>query len=169
MSEKTQSLQPHDRYFAALLLIGSGALVLLFQWTQINLIGLLILPALAAAFLIWGFYTRRFGFVIPGCILLGLGIPIFVVQAFPNLSAPTTGGVFVLGLALGFATIAALSLFFKKAWWPLIPAGVLGLIGVLLAGGESGLSILRLIDILWPLVLLAIGLYILFVPILRQS
>jgi hypothetical protein len=52
----------------------------------------------------------------------------------------------------------------KRIWWPLIPGGILGIVGVLMFLGDAGSNILEALGTIWPLFLVIIGLYILIVP-----
>ncbi|MEO8606274.1 MAG: hypothetical protein ABI690_00205 [Chloroflexota bacterium] len=167
MSEKVKrdaELEPRDRSFGGILLISIGLLVLLVNLTRSDIFGVLILPALGVIFLAWAFYTRRIGFAIPGCILTGLGAGLLLVTRVPSLAGESGGGVIVLGLAAGFLGITLISPFFgeKRAWWGVVPGGILGLVGALLLIGGDALRGLELIGYLWPLILVAIGVYILF-------
>jgi hypothetical protein len=108
------------------LLIGFG--VLLFLLLQVGvgaeaiplLIGLGFLTAYGA--------TRNYGLLVPGCILAGLGTGIVVASAGGPGAAP------VLGLGLGFLTIAFIDGLVRRRtgwlWWPLIPGGILTLVGL---------------------------------------
>jgi hypothetical protein len=167
MTEKTKRDAPldlRDRRFGGLLLIGVGLLVLVGNSTQSALLGTLLLPGMGILFLVWAFYTHRFGFAVPGCILTGLGAGILLVSHVPSLAGQPGGGVVLLGLAAGFAGITLVSPFFgeNRHWWGLVPAGVLALIAALLLIGGDALRGLELLGYLWPLILVAVGLYILF-------
>lgn len=169
-AEPNSQFEQSDRYFTGGLLIGLGLLVLLSYLLQNPTLNILILPLLGLGFLVWGFYTRRFGFTIPGCILLGLGIPLLLSQAISGLEDTGDGAVFVLGLAFGFAAISVIAPFFKerRAWWPLIPGGILGIVGASMLFGDRGLEILRALNFVWPIALVLIGVYLLFSPRLRR-
>jgi hypothetical protein len=174
MSEKIkhdEKFEPRDQRFGGLLLIGVGLLVLLANVTRADLFGNLVLPGLGIIFLVWAFYTHRIGFAIPGCILTGLGVGVLITQRVPSLAGELSGGVIVLGLAAGFLGITLITPLFneKRAWWGLIPGGILGLVGLLLIIGGDALRWLELLGYLWPLILVVIGVYILFGPRFRHQ
>lgn len=174
MAEKTkrdEELTPRDRNFGGVLLIAIGLLVLLVNITKSDVFGLLVLPGLGVVFLAWGFYTRRIGFAIPGCILTGLGAGLMLVQRVPSLAGEPAGGVIVMGLAAGFLGITLITPFFgeKRAWWALIPGSILGLVGILIFLGGAALGWLELLGTLWPLILIGIGLYVLLNPRLHHQ
>jgi len=133
--------------------------VLFFIGRATNLSGSIWLMGLGALFMLGYFTWRSYGLLIPGCILLGLGLG----EAFLNASD--------LGLGLGFIAIFVIdSLVYRQGagrksgarishWWPLIP-------GVIIAGDSVGEAISdpiqRLIADWWPLALVLIGVMILF-------
>lgn len=164
---KSQEEADHqDRGFVGLLLIGIGLVVLLLNITQSETLGFLVLPGLGIAFLAWAFYTRRFGFAIPGCILTGLGVSVFLSQRISGLEDSAMGGVVILGLGLGFLAITLVAPYFheKRTLWPLIPAGIMALIGVPLLIGGQALNLVAWMGVLWPVILIAVGLMLLFAP-----
>jgi len=98
-------------------------------------------------------YSRNYGLLIPGCLLLGLGAGT-TLGRMDMLENP-----WPVGLGAGFIAIFVIALLYEKRshWWPLIPGGIL-LINAF-AIGE------RLMEFLfrggWPLVLVMIGVFIL--------
>lgn len=143
------------------ILVMVGILILVAQLT--NYPGLLFLPLLALIFLAWSLLTRSSGLLIPGGILAGISAGTLLVE---NLSVgePAEGGIFLLGFAGGWALISLLSLYTVGGgrWmaWPLIPGGIMAAIGALLLVGEPGLEALRYFGQGWPIILIAIGLYL---------
>ncbi len=132
-----------------LILIGLG--ILLMNLFQIRLVGPLILALVGLAFLAGYFSRRRYGLLIPGCLLLGLA---FGSAGENVLKANLT----VLGLGLGFLAIYGIDLFYRRStpWWPLIPGGILVL------GGLTQLPGLHILpSIAGPLVLIVAGLLLL--------
>jgi len=106
---------------------------------------------------------RRIGFLIPGGILSGLGLGVALITGpLAAYSDETTGAVMLLSFALGWVLITPLSAVFtdKLIWWPLIPGGVLGLVGASLLAGENGIRLLQALGWSWPLILIALGVYL---------
>jgi hypothetical protein len=173
MAQNTKStndeLSSSDNQFLGITLALIGVMVLLLNLVKIDAIAFLILPTLGVLFVGWGFYTRRFGFTIPGCILTSLGVALFVSQQITNVE--DSGGIFVLALSIGFVAIAVLAVPFrqKNVWWPLIPGAILGVIGIGLLIGGDALKVVDFISKAWPVLLVAIGLYILFAPRERKE
>ncbi len=159
---------PRNRTTVAVILLVVGVIALLANITQSSVLGLLMLPALGLLFLGLGVTTHRFGFIIPGGILTGLGIATFLsIQVFTP-GDQETGGVVVLGLGLGFLVIPVFGHFMSEPRgnhvWAFVPGIILGLIGLALFAGDAGLNLLSALGQIWPVILLAIGLYLLLWP-----
>ena len=132
-----------------LILLG-GAFFLLERSRGINAaaIFLIIGGAFFAAYL----YRKDFGLLIPGGILLGLGAGTFAGQTrYAAGSNPT-----LWGLGLGFITIYVVSLIYerKNVWWPLIPGGILVLLGLPRIRG-----VVQYLFHNWPLILVLVGIF----------
>ena len=143
-----------------IILIAIGAIALLGQLDLFANVGGWIIPALGLIFLTWGLATRTFGLVIPGGILSSIGLGIVLTEGpLTGLGELADGAVFLLAFAAGWLLIALLSRFTTGGfqWWPLIPAGILALVGGLLVAGDAGLQVLKAIGYVWPVVLIAVG------------
>ncbi len=87
--------------------------------------------------------------VIPGGVLLTLGL----VASMSDLgNGFDTGGIFFLGLALTFLMVYFIPTQEGRMLWAIWPAGILGVMGMLLLIGSSGLA--RLV---WPAALIFFG------------
>ncbi len=149
-----------DRVILAVMLIIIGLLTFISQIVDVPSIELLILPGLALIFLIWGLLTREIGLIIPGGILAGVALGVYLIAGpFADLAEEDMAGVFMLGCV----DIALLSPLTKQKfqWWPLIPGAIIGLVGLALVRGGAALQVLEIIGYAWPLVLVAIGAYLL--------
>ncbi len=148
---------------AALILI--GLLVFVAQFAQTEALGWLITGGLALIFLGWGILTRESGFLIPAGILGGVAAGIFLIlNTGAALSGAQSGALMVSSLAVGFASISVLSMLFTRTLhgWALIVAAILGAVGIALWVGGPALNLLQLAGQLWPLILVAIGIGILW-------
>lgn len=137
-------------------LIVLGVLFLIAQQTGIGAEG--VVAAIGLAFLVAYVFSRNYGFIVPGGIMTGLGIGIIY-----EMRAHAGGAPVLLGLGFGFVSIYAIDAAVRRTssgWWPLIPGGVLTVLGLVLAAGQSGL--LGAIGRWWPAILILIGLYIVF-------
>lgn len=96
----------------------------------------------------------RWWSVIPGGALLSLALSVGVTSvAGPALSA----GIFLLGLAATFGVLAALITPYGRMRWPLTPAAILALVGVLVAAEAAAV-----LNYIWPVVLILAGIYLIF-------
>jgi len=96
------------------------------------------------------FYNKAYGFLIPGCLLLGIALS--SGQNFFSLF-PEDG---TWGLGLGFIAIFVIDYIYrgKSHWWPLIPGLILFIRGV------RGVSLI--LSRGWPVVIILLGIFIIF-------
>lgn len=176
-TELEASVSPHkdnppaenrNRWAAGIGLIVIGVLALVAQFADLPALGRLFLLALGVVFLIWGIVVRSVGLLIPGGILGGLGLGVYLISGpVRGVSDTLEGAVFMLAFAFGWGLITLLSAFVDRRvhWWPLIPGGIMALIGGGLLVGGPALDALEWLGKLWPLALVGFGLYI----ILRRN
>lgn len=151
-----------DQVVFAVVLIAIGLIGLITQvWQPSADVGGWIVLVIGLGFLgIFG-YTRRYGYAIPAGIMTGLGAGIVASQSIRWASSEGEGGAVVLGLGLGFLAILALQTFasdVRNAWWPIIPGGILSVVGgALLIGGQA----VELLDY-WGVAIVLIGLFVLW-------
>jgi hypothetical protein len=113
--------------------------------------GAVFLGLLGLAF--WLVYLRGqvdWWAIIPGGVLVTLAL----VAGLDDLIAED-GTVFFLGLSATFLLVAVLPAEKENTRWALIPAGALGILGVFLMPGLEGY-----LNVIWPAVLIVIGLYL---------
>lgn len=114
--------------------------------------GVLVLGSIALAF--WVIYlTNRENWwaVIPGGVLLTTAL-ITGLSAFAGIE---TGGVFLMGLGLTFGLLSLIRTPEGRMKWALIPAAVLLIIGMLVTAAT-----VSLLNYLWPVALILVGLYV---------
>lgn len=145
------------RLVPGLVLIVLGVAFLLAQYFDFG--PALFLVLLGVAFLIPYAFTRAYGLLIPGCILAGIGMGLAFERTLLTAAASVP-----IGLGLGFVAIYVIQLLVVRAshWWPLIPGGILVLVGVAAGVPQAQL----LLEKGWPLILIGIGLAILAAPFL---
>lgn len=178
MNEWTEERQTEPRargeqsWVAGAVLITVGALLLIAQVAGSELMGLLVLPAIGLVFLVAGLVSRRAGFMVPAGILLGLGAGLLLgTRVLTGISDDASGGIVVLGLGAGFILVMLLSTLTREGahWWPLIPGGILSLIGgALLVGEEAAGVVGNVLTYAWPLGLIALGAWFLLRAAVRQ-
>lgn len=152
---------PRDRVVFAVVLIAVGVIGLASQMFEFSTdVGGWIVMLIGLGFLGAFAFTRQYGFLIPGGIMTGLGAGIIASEGL-TLTDEETGGVIVLGLGIGFLGIWVIGAIVQVAqhhWWPIIPGGILTVIGAaLLIGGQA----VNLLDY-WGVVLVALGLFVLW-------
>ena len=153
-----------DWIIAGIALIAIGAVVFLAQISNQPELSWVIVPVLGLIFLIWGLAARSIGLIIPGGILSGIGLGLyFMLQSGIDRPDASGAGIFLLCFAGGWAMISLLSLVTQEGfqWWPLIPGGIIGVIGLALLGGGFGQELLKVAGYAWPLILVGIGIYLL--------
>jgi len=145
-----------------LVLILIGVLWLAAQYTDV-LGGWVVLVGLGVIFLLAYVANRQYGFLIPGCLLVGIGIPVYLIEKVPAFGDEAHAGVAPLGLGLGFIAIWLIDLVMNRerrhGWWPLIPGVIVSTAGIAqLAQAEAWF---QEIGRWWPVLLILLGLWIL--------
>ncbi len=147
-------------------LIAIGALFLIAQFVKLDGLAVFIPAALGVIFLAGGVAARNNGLLIPGGILGGIGLGTYAIErAFPELGEPNRGGVFLLCFAMGWGLITLLSAIVTRRtmWWPLIPGAIMAAIGVAIMAGGVAFEALKAFGAYgWPLILIAVGVYVIF-------
>lgn len=96
--------------------------------------------AIGVVFLLWGMQKKLIGLIIPGLLVSTIGAGIYIAW---NNSVDANGlqqtGTMLVWFAMGWILITVLSKIFSRVfiWWPLIPGGVLAMVGLgLYIGGN---------------------------------
>lgn len=163
-NDSMKAIETRDRVILGVMLIAIGLLAFLSQVIDLPHIEWLILPGLAVIFLLWGLITREIGLLIPGGILAGIALGVYLITGpYAGQVEETQGGIFLLAFSAGWALISLLSLLSKQGfqWWPLIPGGIIGLVGLAIMRGGTAMRLLEIMGYAWPLVLVAAGAYFL--------
>lgn len=163
-NDSKKATETRDRVILGVMLIAIGLLAFLSQVIDLPHIEWLILPGLALIFLLWGLISREIGLLIPGGILAGIALGIYLITGpYAGQIEENQGGVFLLAFSAGWALISLLSLLSKQGfqWWPLIPGGIIGLVGLAILRGGAAMRLLELMGYAWPLILVAVGVYLL--------
>lgn len=157
-------------WVGGLVLIILGAIFLINQLNPDLISGWIFLTGLALIFLAAYVSTRQYGFLIPGCIFLGLGVPVALMDNKVIADSTGQGGLVVVGLGLGFVAIWLIDTLVARgrpgAWWPLIPGVILLLVGASILAENQGW--LASIGQWWPLIFIIIGVWILLDRLLRR-
>ena len=96
--------------------------------------------AIGIVFLLWGMQKRVIGLLIPGLLISTIGSGVYIAW---NDTTEANGlqqtGTMLVWFAMGWILITIVSKIFSKSfiWWPLIPGGVLAMVGLgLYIGGN---------------------------------
>ena len=105
------------------------------------------------AFLAGYFFRREFGYLVPGCLLTGMGVGSLGHRSFFADARWT-----MLGLGLGFVGVAVIGLAYERKFrgWPLIPGAVLILLGI-----PNTQEVVHYFFEHWPLLLIIVGVLVL--------
>jgi hypothetical protein len=116
----------------------------------------------AAFFIVYALKPLNWWAIIPGGVMLTLAVVAGTDRFLPGMES---GGIFFLGLGITFLVLSLISTPFGKMRWPLIPGGILFLMGVLLSISATGF-----LNVLWPIALIVVGVYLFFLraPIRRS-
>lgn len=151
---------------------GGTAYSLLFSKATIFDFVMSICLLLGAVFLLWGYLQKLLGLVIPGCLLITIGPGISI--AWSRAASPqglVETGVMLVWFALGWLLITVFSrIILKKfTWWPLIPGGVLAMVGWGLYIGGNPDNALGFVGNTGSIALIIFGVYLLLLRFGMQN
>jgi hypothetical protein len=144
--------EKRQRLIAGFAVIGMGlALWVLQRYEAIGPSAFFFL--IGGAFMAAYLARKEYGFLIPACILLGLGAGSIGAGSFFGFGDATW-----LGLGFGFVAIFLIALLYerKSHWWPLIPGAALILLGL-----DRTREVFAFLYENWPLALVLVGVLIL--------
>ena len=113
-----------------------------------------------------GSIKKWFGMMIPGCLMVGIGPGIyFAWQNIAIINGLTQTGIMLLWFAFGWSLIvlSARVVTTKFVWWPLIPGGILAMVGWGLYIGGNPSEAVGFIGNTGSIVLIIFGVYLLLV------
>ena len=117
--------------------------------------GALVLGSIGLSFWIIYFTKREYWWaIIPGGVMATLAIITMVDSVAHDLEV---GGILFLGLGATFGILSLLPHPQGRMKWPLIPAAVLLIMGVLLTGASASV-----LNYIWPTTLVLAGLYLVY-------
>ncbi len=114
--------------------------------------------------LLWGLINRLIGLVIPGCLLLGIGPGVYLAWRMPAAgNGLTQTGIMLVWFAFGWMmiSVSARRITPKSVWWPLIPGGILAMVGTGLYIGGDPTHAIGFIGNTGSIALMIFGLYLL--------
>ncbi len=152
------------RPFVPLLLITLGLALFLGNFAPERVRAGLVLLGIGAAFVAARVASGRYGYAVPGGVLLALGAFALLEAARPSgAPARETRSLFFVVLGFGFLAVYALG---ARPWavWPLFPGLVLLAVGLALGASAYTwpLAPFAWIGSYWPVVLVLVGVWLLF-------
>jgi hypothetical protein len=108
------------------------AAVFLFGDTTLLVFMLAISIALGFSFILWGVAKKNIGLMIPGLLISSIGIGVFNGwRSGGDINGLRDTGIMLVWFSLGWILITVISRLLKKEfiWWPLIPGGILAMVG----------------------------------------
>lgn len=127
----------------------AGVIAMPPQWEEVS--GGVFLGMIGLSFLVIYFIRRDFWWaVIPGGVLATLAAVALTSSSLDEGTA--SGGLFFLGLAATFLVVYFLPTSEGRMTWALWPAGILGILGMILMAGAGGIA-----SYIFPLFLLGAG------------
>lgn len=146
----------------SLLAIALGLGLSTFANPSGEMMGAVILGGIGLSFIIvYLLQPMNWWAIIPGGVLITLAIVAGMEGSDPGL---ISGAIFFAGLGLTFALVALLPNKVGRMNWAWIPAGILLLLAILILSGIESL-----INYIWPVVLIAVGLYFLLRTFIKRS
>lgn len=142
-----------------------------FLLQEINLLDffLFIGVDIGICLLIAGIYWKLLGLIIPGALLVGIAPGLYFAWENTNSNNPLEQiGIMLVGFAFGWGliTVTSRTLTKKIVWWPLIPGGILAVVGWGLYTAGNPESAIGFIGNTGSVGLIIFGIYIL---LMRRS
>lgn len=126
-----------------------------------NFVGTIILGGIALSFLFVYLANRaNWWAIIPAGVMATIAI---VATLSPFTTGTASGGIFFLGLGITFALIAVLPNSIGPMRWALIPAGILGIFGIILL-----IAAVQYLNFIWPAAVLLAGIYLIIRSLIRR-
>lgn len=153
MNEKNKSV------VSGLGLVALGIVFLVSQYIEID--GRFFVSLLGLGFIVWSVIGRSSGLLIPGGILSGIGLGIVLTESSfaASLNGDGGGALFMLAFAAGWFSIPVLAKLFFNDYqlWPVIPGGIMALIGIGILTDGILLDVIGSVGQFWPVILIVIG------------
>lgn len=103
---------------------------------------LYLVTGLGVILLVWGLFWRLYGLIIPASLLVTIGPGIYIAWATNTAVNPLSKtGLMIAAFSFGWGLIVFFTrvILAKFVWWPLIPGGVMAMVGWgLYIGGDPG-------------------------------
>jgi len=139
------------------------AIVFILDDLSVITFTLVISLAIGFVFIIWGLFKKSIGLFIPGLLLITIGIGVYNGWAtVGDVNGLRDTGIMLVWFSLGWILITVCSRIFYKTflWWPLIPGGILAMVGSGLYIGGNPSNALGFLQNTGSIGLVLLGLYL---------
>jgi hypothetical protein len=139
------------------------AIVFILDDLSVITFTLAISLAIGFVFIIWGLFKKSIGLFIPGLLLITIGIGVYNGWAtVGDVNGLRDTGIMLVWFSLGWILITVCSRIFYKTflWWPLIPGGILAMVGSGLYIGGNPSNALGFLQNTGSIGLVLLGLYL---------
>ena len=143
-----------------------AALAASFFFSNLRLVDFVLYAGLGVGVILLGsgLVAHLLGLIIPGALLLGIGPGVYLAWGTTQESSSLSRtGIMLVGFAFGWGLITLFSRVItdKFVWWPLIPGGILAMVGWGLYIGGNPDNALSFIGNTGSIALFIFGLYLL--------
>lgn len=143
------------------------ALAYQFLANRHSLLDYVLLISLAVGFVLlaWGICSKKIGLIIPATLIITIGAGLYYGWGTPETPGGLQKtGVMLVWFALGWILITVVSRVIEKSfiWWPLIPGGILLMVGSGLYIGGNPANALGFLGNTGSIGLILVGIYLIF-------
>jgi hypothetical protein len=161
----TRILLKKNYWWSLFIVLISLAVAIVFIIRQLSVLtfALAISLAIGIVFIIWGLFKKSIGLFIPGLLLITIGIGVYNGWAtVGDVNGLRDTGIMLVWFSLGWILITVFSRVFYKTfvWWPLIPGGILAMVGAGLYIGGNPSNALGFLQNTGSIGLVLLGLYL---------
>lgn len=161
----TKLLLKKNYWWSLFIVLISLAVAIVFILDDLSVIifTLAISMAIGFVFIVWGLFKKNIGLFIPGLLLITIGIGVYNGWAtVGDVNGLRDTGIMLVWFSLGWILITVCSRIFYKTflWWPLIPGGILAMVGSGLYIGGNPSNALGFLQNTGSIGLVLLGLYL---------
>ncbi|MCB0036131.1 MAG: hypothetical protein KDE51_19005 [Anaerolineales bacterium] len=160
----TQSNFSGNQMVVAVILLTFGLIGIVSQLYDAFGVGLLLLPGVAFALLMFGYLWRHNGLLIGGSVVGGLGAAVILVtEVHETAELPFKLGLFLILVGLGWVigTFLSYLLTERPQWWPAVVGVFLAIPGIATVFNEPFWQLMSNLNPLLPYAIFLLGLAIL--------
>ncbi len=155
------------------ILLGLGVILFAAERVPESYESLAVIAGIGLILVTIALATRAYGPLIPGGLMVGIGLGVSAVENLP-VEGLAAAGVILGGIGVGFMLVYLLDILFLRASnaWPMIPAALLiigGAIFYFAARAGVGAEAQDILNMLWGFLLIAFGVWIIARQILPRK